>query len=99
METHSAETVLQIVGWFLKVGILITAHNQVVVRIDQLLAFTGNDFLHTFDVLHSHLVGWVRYGRMTVLLFLQQGHFPFLVRHEYHLIVDDSFSSRYAVYQ
>lgn len=59
-------------------------------RIDKLLALTGNDLLHTLDVLDSHLVARVGNARMTVFLFVQQCQLSFLIGEENHLVVDDS---------
>ena len=99
MDAHTSETVLQMVGAFLKVCIRWYAYNEVVVSIDQLLVLFGHHFLHTFDVFHSHLIAGVGHTGMTVFLLVKQCQLTFLVGHIDDLVVHHDFCSRNVVHQ
>ena len=79
MDAHAPECVFQVVRTLLQVCTGRYGYHHVEVRIYQLLAFTGNDLLHTLDVLDRHLVVRVRNTRVAVLLFVEHRQFPFLV--------------------
>ena len=79
MDAHAPECVFQVVRTLLQVCTGRYGYHHVEVRIYQLLAFTGNDLLHTLDVLHGHLVAGIGDTCVTVLLFVEQRQFPFLV--------------------
>ena len=84
------------VGAFVDVGVRRHDYHEVVVRVDQLLAFPCHHLLHALDVLDGHLVARVGHARVAVLLLVKQGQFSLLVRDEYHLVIHYRFGIGYA---
>ena len=98
MDAHAPECVFQVVRTLLQVCSGRYGHHHVEVRIYQLFALTGDDLLHTFDILDRHLVVRVRNARMAVLLFVEHCQFPFLVGQEDDLVIDHRLGVRYVVH-
>ena len=99
MHAHATKGVLQMVGALLNILVDGQRHHDVEVGIDELLVFSGNHILHLLDVLDGNQVAGVGHAGMAVLLFVEQGELPLLVRHEYHLVVDDSLSQGNVVHK
>ena len=97
MDTHTSESILQVVRAFLQVRIGRYGDDQVEMGVHELLAFPRDDLLHPLDVLHGHLVARIGNTGVPVLLFVQQGQFPFLVGQEDNLVIDDRLRIRNVV--
>ena len=97
MDTHTSESILQMVRAFLQVRTSRYGDNQVEMSVHELLAFPRDDLLYPLDVLHGHLVARIGNTGVPVLLFVQQGQFPFLIGQEDNLVIDDSLRTRNAV--
>ena len=98
MDAEPPEAVLQVVGRLLQVDPLVAAHHEVIMHIDQLLAFPRYGVLHPLDVLHGHQVRWIGDAGMAVLLLFQCGKLFLLAWHENHLVVNHCPCVGYAVY-
>ena len=97
VDTHTSESILQVVRAFLQVRIGRYGDDQVEMGVHELLAFPCDDLLHPLDVLHGHLVARIGNTGVPVLLFVQQGQFPFLVGQENNLVIDDRLRIRNVV--
>ena len=70
VDAHAREGVFEMVGAFLYVGVAAHCHHEVVVGIDELLAFPRYHLLHSLDVLHGYQIVWVGHTGMAILLFV-----------------------------
>ena len=98
MDTPTPESVFQVVRTLLQVCTGRHGHHHVEVCIYQLLALTGDDFLHTLDVLDRHLVVRIGNARVAVLLFVEQRQLTLLVGQEDDLVIDHRLGVRDAVH-
>ena len=94
MDALTGKDVFKMVGNLLHILGLVHGHNDIVMGIDELLTFTGDDILHILDVLDSKEVAGIRHRGMTVTLLIQQGEFSLLVRQEDNLVIDQGVNLR-----
>ena len=97
MDAHTPESILQMVRAFLQIRVRRYGDNQVEMGVYEQLALPCNDFLHPLDVLDGHLVARIGNTGVPVLLFVQQGQFPFLIGQEDNLVIDDRLRIRNVV--
>ena len=72
MDSHSTESVLQMIRTLLQVRIAGHGHYKVEMAVHELLALAGNYLLYTFYVFDRCLVARVGNARVPVLLLVQQ---------------------------
>ena len=97
MDAHARKGVFEMVGAFLYVGVAAHCHHEVVVGIDELLAFPRYHLLHSLDVLHSHQVAGIGHGGMAIFLLVEQGKLALLVGHEHHLVEHHAVGTGHAI--
>lgn len=59
MDAHTTKLIFKMISTFLNIRINVCAYDQVVMGIDKLFAFSGDDFLYSFDVFHCHFIRWI----------------------------------------
>lgn len=97
MDSHSTESILQMIRTLLQVRIAGHGHYKVEMAVHELLALAGNHLLYTFYVFDRCLVARVGNARVPVLLLVQQRKFTLLVGKEDDLVIDHCIGIRNAV--